>query len=135
MWVSGVLRRQITFLEAHPSVALSFASMKLIDESGRDLGRSIQGCTGPLSFSELLTEDVIVTGAVVMRREVLDTVGLFDEELQRGSGHDYWLRTALAYPNGLFGFPKIGLLYRQRAGQLSADWPLKHQAWINCSRR
>jgi len=129
LWAPGVLRRQITFLEANPSVVLSFASIKMVDEHGRDSGRSIQGCKGPLSFSELLTEDVIVTGAVVMRREVLDTVGLFDEDLQRGSDHDYWLRTALAYPTGLFGFPEIGLLYRQRAGQLSADWRLKQQAW------
>ena len=129
LWVPGALRRQITFLEANPSVVLSFASMKMIDERGRDVGRSIQGWTGELSFSELLTEDVVVTGAVLMRREALDTVGLFDEELQRGSDHDYWLRVALAYPTALFGLPEIGLLYRQRAGQLSADWRLKQQAW------
>jgi len=129
LWVPGVLRRQITFLEANPSVVLSFESMKMIDERGRDVGRSIQGWTGELSFSELLTEDVIVTGAVVMRREVLDTVGLFDEDLQRGSDHDYWLRVALAYPTGLFGFPEVGVLYRRRAGQLTADWRLKEQAW------
>jgi len=127
--VPGILQRQVEFLEANPSVVLSFASMKIIDERGRDVGRSIQGWTGELSFSELLTEDVIVTGAVVMRRELLDTVGLFDEDLQRGSDHDYWLRVALAYPTGLFGFPEVGLLYRQRAGQLSGDWRLKQQAW------
>ncbi len=129
LWVPGVVRRQIEFLEANPSVVLSFASMKTIDERGRALGRSIQGCNGPLGFAELLTDDVIGTGAVVMRRELVHTVGLFDEELQRGSDHDYWLRVALAYPGGLFGFPEAGLLCRQRAGQLSADWRLKEQAW------
>jgi glycosyltransferase involved in cell wall biosynthesis len=129
LWMPGFLQSQVEFLEAHPSVVLSFASMKMIDECGRDLGRSIQGWKGSLSFSELLTEDVIGTGAMLMRRELLDTVGLFDEELQRGSDHDYWLRVALAFPGGLFGFPEVGLLYRRRAGQLSGDWRLKEQAW------
>jgi glycosyltransferase involved in cell wall biosynthesis len=129
LWTPGILQRQIEFLEANPSVVLSFSSMKMVDEHGRDLGRSIQGCSGPLSFSELLTEDVIGTGAVVMRREIIGTVGLFDEELQRGSDHDYWLRVALAHPTGLFGFPEVGLLYRQRAGQVSENWRQKEQAW------
>jgi len=129
LWAPGILERQVEFLEANPPVVLSFSSMKMIDESGRDLGRSILGCTGTLSFSDLLIEDVICTGAVVMRRELVDTVGLFDEELQRGSDHDYWLRVALAYPTGLFGFPEVGVLYRRRAGQLTADWRLKEQAW------
>lgn len=129
LWAPGILQRQIEFLETNPSIVLSFASMKMIDRHGRDLGRSIQGWSGTLDFSELLTEDVIGTGAVVMRRELLDTVGLFDEELERGSDHDYWLRVALAYPTGLFGFPEVGLLYRRRAGQLSANWRRKEDAW------
>ncbi|HEY6392539.1 MAG TPA: glycosyltransferase [Bryobacteraceae bacterium] len=129
LWAPGILERQVEFLEANPSVILSFSSMKMIDESGRDLGRSILGWSGTLNFSGLLTEDVIPTSTVVMRREVADTVGLFDEELQRGSDHDYWLRVALAYPTGLFGFPEVGVLYRRRAEQLTADWRLKEQAW------
>jgi len=129
LWVPGILQRQVEFLEANPSAVLSFTSMKMIDEYGQDLGRSIQGWSGTLDFSELLTEDLIGTGAVVMRRELLDTVGFFDEELERGSDHDYWLRVALAYPTGIFGFPEVGLLYRQRAGQLSADWRRKERAW------
>ena len=45
-------------------------------------------------FSDLLNESFIILSSVVVKRESLERVGLFDQNVDRWHGYDLWLRIA-----------------------------------------
>ncbi|HMJ25710.1 MAG TPA: glycosyltransferase family 2 protein [Pyrinomonadaceae bacterium] len=76
---------------------------------------------GPVTFLELVNADrSLITSGVVVRRELVLEVGLFDEALRNAQDFDLWLRLArhgakLAYQR------KVLLSYRSRPNSLSGD--------------
>jgi glycosyltransferase involved in cell wall biosynthesis len=63
-----------------------------------------------LIFSELLSQNFIILSSVIVKRECLEKVGLFDEELKCWEGYDLWLRIAFKH---LIGFVNAPLYMRR----------------------
>ncbi len=129
VWLPGKLERDIAFLEAHRDAALIFSQMRIIDEAGRDAGRTVRKWCGVLGLRDLVIENKIGTSTVVIRRETALRVGQFDEDLPAASDYDYWLRMSMAYAGGIQGRPEVTALYRRRPNQLSGDWQQQMDAW------
>jgi glycosyltransferase involved in cell wall biosynthesis len=129
LWLAGKLEQDVACLDAHPEADLVFSAMRMVDETGRDIGRTIRRWRGALTLRDLLIENMIGADTVVARREALDRVGCFDEELQAGSDYDYWLRLALLRPGNLYGSPRVSALYRRRPGQLTENWERQLLVW------
>ncbi|HYL36832.1 MAG TPA: glycosyltransferase [Bryobacteraceae bacterium] len=128
-WLEDKLERDIACLDGLPEADLVFSAMRMVDESGRDLGRTIRRWQGVLTLRDLLIENMIGSDTVVMRREVVDRVGCFDEQLPAGSDYDYWLRVALVRPGNLLGSARVSALYRRRPGQLTGNWEQQLEVW------
>jgi glycosyltransferase involved in cell wall biosynthesis len=93
----GNLAAKVAVLDDHPDVGVVFGNAELIDEEGARLGvadpaRATGLIPQPRLFSMLLYGNPFVDVAAVVRRSVLDQVGLFDGELRHGEDWDLWLR-------------------------------------------
>ena len=129
LWLPGKLGEDITFLESHPGADLVFSAMRMVDETGREIGRTVRRWSGVLTLRDLLIENMIGTDTVLMRREAVQRTGWFDETLLSGSDYDYWLRVALLRPENLYGSPRVTALYRRRPDQLTGDWARQLEVW------
>ena len=76
LWAPRKLERHIEFFETHPEVDLTFSWSRIVDEQGRDTGLTSRLWKGPVSFAQLLADNVIGNGsALVVRRDALMAAG------------------------------------------------------------
>jgi glycosyltransferase involved in cell wall biosynthesis len=132
LWAPNYLAEQLKFMrEFDCDLACADA---LIFGVSADAGRSYMDSLmqaapqeGRVSFLELVNADrSLITSGVVVRRDLVLQVGLFDEALRNAQDFDLWLRLArhgarLAYQR------KVLLSYRSRANSLSGDAINSHQ--------
>ncbi len=112
------LEKQYRFMSQHPDVAVVGSWCKDIDENGRDQ-RTYKVVTEPfeikshLSASGDLTSWCITHPSVMIRKRVLQEVGLYNEEMSAsGYPQDYelWMKIIRHYP--MANIPEILLKYR-----------------------
>lgn len=97
-WMPHKLERQVAILRRRPpKVGLVYSGVAAEDERG-ERTLTVPTARGDV-FREMLWHNVVHfgTSSVVIRREVVDTVGLFDETLPAIEDYDYWLRIARFY--------------------------------------
>jgi glycosyltransferase involved in cell wall biosynthesis len=123
-------------LESNPSAGLTFTDYESIDAAGAQIQSSVHvdyptlkalTRTGvadgweliaqPDFARALLQENFINTSGVMVRRDLLQVVGPFDESLVYSEDRDLWFR--LAHERGALYRRKRGLWRRLRAGSLS----------------
>jgi glycosyltransferase involved in cell wall biosynthesis len=98
-WLPARLEKQAAFMEAHAECMLSFTAHLMwhehlgqtrTDNASIDRRRFIK--------RDFFQERVFIsTDAVMVRRQALDTVGLFDETLRQCEDTDLWLRIMVRY--------------------------------------
>jgi len=96
-WLPQKLERQIEILDKYPSVGL-VCSNALVLKNGQDklvrlYLREDQGRSGWV-LKELLKDNFVITSTAVIRRSLLNRVGIFSEDplLRVGEDYDLWLR-------------------------------------------
>jgi glycosyltransferase involved in cell wall biosynthesis len=126
----------VAALEAHPQAGLAFGDYERIDATGAVLCASVlagypqlhrlgsrpwRGRWRVLPQAEfargLLHENFIGTSGVVLRRSVLQRVGVFDEALNYSEDRDLWFR--LAHACDALYRDAVGHSYRISAGGLT----------------
>ncbi len=88
------IARQLAVFRAHPALGLVHCGYERIDREGRVLER-ITGLPEGDVRARLVCGCFVWSGAPLVRREVIEQVGLFDETVW-SSDADLWLRIALA---------------------------------------
>lgn len=117
-WLPDKLSRQFHYLENNPGCGMCFTDMSHW-EGGREVHRSYlkergyRYAAGGRIYDNLLRECFVFTPTVMVRREVLDQVGLFEEKLRIAEDYDLWLRIAERFPVHYLDLP---LLRRHRTG-------------------
>jgi glycosyltransferase involved in cell wall biosynthesis len=103
MWLPEMLQKLVAQLDRlPPTVGLIYCDSYLFnDEDGAIIRRFLQGRKPPQGriFGELLETDgwFIPDVGSLMRREVIDRVGLYDESLLRYQDWEMWVRIAAVY--------------------------------------
>jgi glycosyltransferase involved in cell wall biosynthesis len=119
IWLPDKLESQVRLLEENTEAGLCYSLARVVDD---DLNPS------PVADSErILTDDPVrrliygclirCPSCVMVRREVFETCGLFDESLPSCADWDMWCRIARNYV--FIKDYQERLLYRLRPGQLS----------------
>lgn len=130
LWHVEKLRLQTVFLDAHPETDLVFGRNFWIRSDGSPFGYVSPAREGPVSFRQLLVENVTGTASSVMvRRAALRDAGGFDEDLPACNDHDTWLRVALLRDGNVSALPWILTCYRRREGQITSDFERMENAW------
>lgn len=113
------------YLEAHAAnladgtVGLSYSRIRLVDQSGEPTGNVTNAPMEGLQPSDLLRTNPC-TSMVVVRRDVLERAGCFDEGLRRVEDQEWLFRVALSGAK-LRGIARPLASYRITPGGLSND--------------
>ena len=99
LWAPMKLERQLAAMHARPGSRWSYCDCNRIDAEGRPLGDELVRTRPPLDgwiFEPLLKlQTAVAMPTVLADRELVRTIGGFDEQLRFGEFHDFCLRLAL----------------------------------------
>lgn len=102
----GRLEKQIAFLHDHPETAVLGTSKAILNDSGKVIG------TKPLperpDYNRLLKSNCLAHGSVMIRREILEETGGYNEDFRMSQDYELWLRIAKTHrianlPEPLYG--------------------------------
>lgn len=120
IWVPDKLARQLPLFDQDPAIGVVYGQTATIDPQGVRTGEvSTHGPSGAV-LQQLFIKNFVPFGTAVVRREVIDSIGMFDESLAMGIDWDLWLRTATRWQFGYIAEPVY--LYRVWPGQMSRNW-------------
>ena len=107
LWLPGKLRAQVDYFEAHPEALICQTEEIWIRNGVRvNPGKRHRKEAGDI-FERSLALCLVSPSAVMMRKSLLDEVGLFDERLPACEDYDLWLRIAWKHPIHLIDKPLI----------------------------
>jgi len=123
VWLGDKLALQVDLLDSHPKAGLVYSDAYLFDDqSGAILGRFLEG-KGVFSgkvLRQLLSTQFIKTSTVVIRRNVFDVTGYFDESMMRVHDRDMWLRIAYHFDIQGISIPLARI--RVHSSGISQNW-------------
>ena len=119
-FLPGKLRRQLDAFAASPGLGVSFTAARLVGERGELVKRdAIPAWRHPDAFLSIFWANPINGSTAMMRRDVFDEMGGFDETLRADVDGAMWLRCARQYAIAQIDEPLIE--YRIHRNTLSAN--------------
>jgi hypothetical protein len=122
-WLPEKLERQLSLLRQNKSLGM-VCSHCLISESGHEENRHSLAVdvpdTGRL-FQHLVRNCFVFTPTVVVRRQCLEKIGLFNEALPVSEDFNLWLRIAARWEIAIV--PEVLAIAKKRSGNLSETIP------------
>jgi glycosyltransferase involved in cell wall biosynthesis len=117
VWVPDKLERQIRLLREQPDAGVVYSRRTLIDEGGRPVPYQQPVLYRGNILPQIFQDNFICFSSVMLRRQVFDKVGAFDERLPLAVDYELWLRVASWF---LFDFVDEPLIqYRTGHASLS----------------
>jgi glycosyltransferase involved in cell wall biosynthesis len=98
LWMKGKMRIQVDFLDQNPQYPLCYTDEIWIRRGRRVNPMKKHAKYSGWIFSQCLPLCIISPSSAMMRRSLLDKVGLFDEALPACEDYDLWLRITARYP-------------------------------------
>ena len=109
LWRPEKLVLQMEDLEARPECGWSYTGVALVDEGGRELhpagGRPWMARRGWILEDVVDRPALVATSSVLVRRQLFETVGGFNESLLRCHDLDLWIRLAEVSPASVVARP------------------------------
>jgi glycosyltransferase involved in cell wall biosynthesis len=118
-WLPGKIKAQVDFFAPHPDALICQTEEIWVRNGVRVNPRRRHKKHRGMIFERSLALCMISPSAVMLRRQLLDEVGLFDEQLPACEDYDLWLRITWKYPVHLIDEPLI-VKHGGHADQLSA---------------
>lgn len=112
------LARQVAFLDAHPDVGVLGSAAREVDGEGRHIDIVRPPLDDAAIRRTLIRRNPFVHSTVVVRRELLDRAGGYDERLAVAQDYDLWMR--LAPLTVLANLPDALVTRRLLPGRVSA---------------
>jgi glycosyltransferase involved in cell wall biosynthesis len=127
------LESGLTCLAAHSEAAFAYGHVKLIAGDGTPLPTPPQVNVEREHYLELLRNNYIWTpGAVIYRRDLLDTVGGFNERVSASADYELNVRIARKYPIRCCG--QILLEYRVHGENMTRNYAVMLKASVSARR-
>ena len=118
LWLENKLKRQVDFFNHNPDTLICQTSEIWIRDGRRVNPKKRHKKPNGMIFEHSLDLCLISPSAVMLRKTLLDEVGLFDEGLPACEDYDLWLRICWKYPVYLIDEPLI-VKYGGHSDQLS----------------
>lgn len=107
LWQKHKLQRQFAWLTAHPHSMLCYTNEIWIRRGVRVNQKKVHQKAGGWIYPRCLPRCIISPSSVLMRRELFEHVGTFDEALPICEDYDLWLRIASRFEIGFIDEPLI----------------------------
>ena len=98
LFLPGKLSAQVRAFEERPEAGLVYTGCRLIDEDGHPLQERYGAYLFGWVYHDLVFGECLPTPSVMVRRDVLDRVGGFEENMRWAEDLDLWRRVARHYP-------------------------------------
>ena len=110
------LETQVTFLEDNPQYGLVGSNTIIINEESKEIGFRNYALSD-LDIRKVITRiNPIAQSSVLIRKQVIQEVGLYDEKWNVCQDYDYWLRIGIGWKIKNFNTPLIK--YRLSSNQV-----------------
>jgi len=107
LWLPKKLARQMAWMNAHPEIMLCYTDEIWIRHGVRVNQKKIHAKAGGWIYPLCLPRCIISPSSVLVRRELFEAVGVFDEQLPICEDYDLWLRVASRFEVGFLAEPLI----------------------------
>jgi glycosyltransferase involved in cell wall biosynthesis len=131
LWDPEFLESQMQVFARHPETALVSGSARFLGgpRSGEPTRPILRGAP-VLTLEQMISDEAAVFIMTTFRREVVDTIGLFDAAKRRSEDWDFWLRAVSAGFVFRRNWTPLGS-YRIREGSLSQNTPAMLQEMLH----
>jgi len=145
--IVGKIALQVDYLEAHSEVDLIYSEVRYFRSEARHvLSRSIDmtdtqwmpavSGKGSTILETLVGKNIMVCNSPLIRKKVVDEIGLFDEKLRSLEDWDYWLRVAMKDFNFHFdNRAECYALVRSRGGSMQSNYNRMNSAKFRIRRK
>lgn len=120
VWLSTKLERQVSVLENSPRVALCFTNTLAVRDSSETGRPMFSRPFGNSTFESLIWRNFICSSSVVVRKAVLDRLGLLDEDPALTPYDDYHIWLRVAHSCGICGIDEPLVRYRVHVSSFGA---------------
>ena len=102
LYLKEKLALQVQFMDRHPQFGMVYTSAYCIDENGARLKHTYEASAAGRIYEQIafFRPVTITLPTVMLRREVVDAVGNFDERMTRFEDTDYWRRVSKQHQIG-----------------------------------
>lgn len=107
LWLPEKLSCQIDFFKQNPEAMICQTNEIWIRNGVRVNPKKVHKKPSGMIFKPSLLRCLVSPSAVMMRRELFENVGLFDEQLPACEDYDLWLRVSQSYPVSLIDIPLV----------------------------
>jgi glycosyltransferase involved in cell wall biosynthesis len=97
LWLPAKLERQLALFQADPDLGVVYSRRLLINETGQEVAYQQPVFHRGKILEPLFRTNFVCQSSALVRRTVLDEVGLFDERYPPVEDYDLWLRVAARY--------------------------------------
>lgn len=108
--VPDKLEKQVDFLEAHTDYVLVGAGAVVINHQGEVIYRFIEPETDSQIRDYILYRNPFLHSSVVFRKDIVKSLGGYDEKLKGADDYDLWLR--IGKVGKLYNFPQYWIEFR-----------------------
>jgi len=119
LWHPEKLKIQMEFLGANRDVVMASAHTVPMEDAIGEIRPDRSAWTEGDLFFQLFMKSYVSTPTVIVRRDVFDEVGVFNESYLRAEDYDLWLRIAAARPTAHFQKPLAWI--RKSPNRMSDD--------------
>jgi len=107
LWLPQKLTRQVAFFKSNPDALIGQTEETWVRNGVRVNPKKRHHKLSGMIFEPSLALCLVSPSAVMIRKTLFDTVGLFDESLPACEDYDLWLRISCRYPVFLIDEPLI----------------------------
>ena len=141
------LAEHVSFLNEHPEVDIVYAEARYFTEEHPDKLFYDINCenipwmpkvsgSGKTILAELLKTNFMPVNSPIVRREVFDNLGLFDETLKSHEDWELWLRCAINGKSFVFlDRPKTFALVRCHSQSMTRAWDIMTETTLTIRKR
>lgn len=132
LWHAEKVRKQIRVFESDPEIGGVYCGVQHVDlASGRIIEPSNRSYPTGRLFEQVLVKDITApTSAYIIKKQVFEMAGYFDDELQARQDWDMWIRLASKFKIGCV--PEVLVDFREHSGVRTHSNPSKE---INAYQR
>ena len=119
MWTPDKLELQLEALQRHPEAGVAYSWTYFLYKNEHQSYADTSSCYEGDVYAQLLIRNFLHNGSnPLIRKEAIDTIGLFHTDIISCEDWDFYIRLASIYPFALVRKPQV--IYRQSSGTKSS---------------
>ena len=97
LWLKDKLRKQIDFMRENPEVGLLGTGCFQMIDTNKMIYKKIFPHKNEILQKNLIQYNPFIQSSVIVRKDVFNDIGLYDEKFKESEDYDLWLRIAQKY--------------------------------------